>query len=400
MSKKKIVVIGGGAAGFFGAINAANFNPDAEIIILEKSSTLLGKVKVSGGGRCNVTHSCFDVNKLLNYYPRGKEFLFDVFSLFNPKNTIEWFQERGVKLKTESDGRMFPVTDNSQTIIDCFVQEAQSKNIQILTNHSLVNLEKENEVWKITSNEKTFYADRILVAPGSTMQVWKIFQALGHTLIEPVPSLFTFNIKDPRLDGLPGLSMDPVKTKIIDSEFSSEGPILITHWGLSGPAVLKLSSYGARYLAERNYSFVLEVNWVNLDHKTVVTELKKLRDAEAKKLIGSQNYFNVPKRLWKSICDYLALSDLKWASAGNAQLEKLATELCAAQFEVNGKSTFKDEFVTAGGIDLNEVSAESMESKLLPGIYFAGEFLNIDALTGGFNFQAAWSGSWLAAKNM
>lgn len=397
---KKILVVGGGAAGFFGAINASIFHPEAEITLLEKSNTLLGKVKVSGGGRCNVTHACFAPDELVKYYPRGKEFLLEVFKKFNPTNTLQWFKERGVNIQAEADGRMFPVSNSSQTIIDCFMSEAKNRHINIITNQSLLSLARENEFWKVETQDQKYLAHSVLITPGSSSLLWDLFKALGHHIIEPVPSLFTFNTKDPRLEDLPGLSMEKVETKITTGNHETTGPVLITHWGLSGPGILKLSAFAARDLSEINYHFPLQINWLGASYKEVLTELKRLRDADAKKLIGSQSYFNMPKRLWKSLTDFLNISDLKWASAGNTHLEKLATELCTATYQIEGKSTFKEEFVTAGGIDLDEVNPETMESKLLPGIFFAGEFLNIDAVTGGFNFQAAWSCSWLAAKSM
>lgn len=400
MSQQCIVVIGGGAGGFFGAINAAAFHPDADIILLEKNNKLLSKVKISGGGRCNVTHHCFDDEKLLQYYPRGKDFLLPVFNQFGPKSTVGWFAERGVKIKTEADGRMFPESNSSQTIIDCFLEAADRAGIKIHTQTGVEEVQRFGEQWKIITNEKTYVADKLLIAPGSTPQLWKLFERLGHHIIPPVPSLFTFNIKDPRIDGLMGVAAESAGVKISGTEFKSEGPLLITHWGMSGPAILRLSSFAAVELAAKNYQFEITVNWIGKTEKEALAELKKLRDEEAKKLIGAQGYFGLPKRLWKSLTAYLVIDDLKWASSGNKQLEALAKELTGGIYSVNGKSTFKDEFVTAGGIDLSEVKAETMESKLLPGIFFSGEFLNIDAVTGGFNFQAAWSTAYVAAKNM
>lgn len=398
--KKKIIVIGGGAAGFFGAINAAAFHPDAEILILEKGTQLLGKVKVSGGGRCNVTHACFNPNELVRFYPRGEKELLGPFHQFMTGDTVEWFSERGVELKTESDNRMFPQSNSSQTIIDCFLSEARKSGIQIRTQCGIHSLSRENGHWVVTTENDTITADKILLTTGSSMQVWELLRKLGHAIIDPVPSLFTFKCKDPRIAALPGISVPHAIVRIVGSTIETEGPLLITHWGFSGPAILRSSAWGANWLAEKNYSCTFVISWNGQTQKETLAELRALRDNEGKKICSASPLYEIPQRLWKTICDYCSITDIKWASLSNKQIEFLAKEISAAEFQLEGKSTFKDEFVTAGGIDLAEVNMKTMESKLFPGLFFAGEILNIDAITGGFNFQAAWTTSFIAAKNL
>lgn len=392
---KKIVVVGGGAAGFFAALACAEKNPDYQIIILEKSQKLLSKVKVSGGGRCNVTHACFDVRELVKFYPRGEKQLLGPFSRFNPQNTIEWFSARGVKLKAESDGRMFPVTDSSQTIIDCFLEEANRKYIQIKLGAGVESLKKENNQWLVTTKSETITCDSIIITAGSSEQVWRMLKSLALTLVEPVPSLFTFNIKDERLNELPGIAVKNASATIYGNpKLKTTGPILITHWGLSGPAILKLSAWGARQLAALNYRFQLNVNWTGIETKeNVLSLLQQLKQTKAKQQISNHPLFDIPVRLWKALVN---AEGLNYADLSKAKLDEIASSLTVCSFDVNGKSTFKEEFVTAGGVDLNEIDFKTMQSKKHSGLFFAGEVLDIDAITGGFNFQAAWSTGYIA----
>lgn len=392
-----LVVIGGGAAGFFGAINAAEKHPGLQVVLLEKGKQLLGKVKVSGGGRCNVTHACFEPEELIRYYPRGGQELLGPFHRFMTYDTIAWFESRGVTLKTEADNRMFPESNVSQTIIDCFLKEAQKHGVKIYTECGLRQFERENDHWKVQTEHETFLTKKILFACGSSPQIWELFKSKGHHIETPVPSLFTFNISDARIQGLPGLSVPYVTVSIKDSSLEADGPLLITHWGLSGPGILRLSAFGARYLGDCDYRFVLCINFSGLPFKETLAALKLLRDAEGKKLCGSTPQYQLPSRWWKSITDHLGITEIKWASLSNLQLEALSKELSVAEFEVTGKSTFKDEFVTCGGIRLAEVNMKTMQSRILPDVYFAGEMLDIDAITGGFNFQAAWTTSFIAS---
>ncbi len=397
----KYAFIGGGAAGFFGALRAAALSaPGTKVLILEKSQTLLGKVRVSGGGRCNVTHACFDPQELTAFYPRGGRELLGAFHRFMTSDTIAWFEERGVPLNTEADGRMFPQSNTSQTIVDCFLQEARKLNVEIKTGCGVQSLVPFEGGWQLQTTAGPVTAEKVLIASGSSGQVWDMLSALGHTLAPPVPSLFTFNLKDPRLTGLQGLSVPQARAAVPGTSLAEEGPLLVTHWGLSGPCILRLSAWGARALHEKNYRFDLRINWVDRDPAEVLETLRNLRDSEGRKLIGATPFFGLPARLWKSFCAHCGITDLKWASASNRQLEALCTELSNGAYAVNGKSTFKEEFVTCGGIKLAEIYPTSFESRLHPGLYFAGEALDIDAITGGFNFQAAWTTSWIASSDM
>lgn len=399
MKKYDLIVIGGGAAGFFGAINAAEKNPGKKILILEKGTQLLGKVKVSGGGRCNVTHACFEPKELVKFYPRGEQELLGPFHKFMTGDTIAWFEQRGIELKVEDDNRMFPKSNSSQTIIDCFISEAKKYGVEIQSQCGLTDLRNENGLWHVETELETFVAEKVLMTAGSSAQIWGILAKLGHSIVEPVPSLFTFNIKDPRISSLPGLSVPSAIVTLAGLDVETEGPLLITHWGMSGPAILRASAWGARKLAEVNYNCTVQINWTGKGYKDVLSELKKMRDTEGKKLCGSTPLLGLPTRLWKSFTDHCAITDIKWASLSNKQIEDLCKELAKGEYQVNGKSTFKDEFVTCGGVDLAEINMKTMESKLLPGLFFAGEVINIDAITGGFNFQAAWTTSWIAAQH-
>jgi len=395
-----VIVIGGGAAGFFTAINIAENNSKLKIAILERGKEVLSKVRVSGGGRCNVTHACFIPNDLVKFYPRGEKELKGPFHQFCSGDTIEWFERHGVELKIEDDGRMFPVTDSSQTIIDCFQQAVKKLGIDVLTGQSVQSLFRGEDYWKVETTRDTYKASKIVMATGSNPKMWEMMEVLGHSIVPPVPSLFTFNIKDPRIKDLMGVSaLATVKVK--GSRLQASGPLLITHWGMSGPGILRLSAWGARELFAKNYQFVLQVNWLNdLDFEETAEQLRELKIEHAKKIITKKSPFDFPNRLWESLVLASGISaETKWADLSRKQLDNLTEQLVNGQYHVNGKSTFKEEFVTAGGVDLKEINFKTMESKILPDLYFAGEILDIDAITGGFNFQNAWTGGFLVAKN-
>lgn len=394
-----VIIIGGGAAGFFAAINIAELNPSLKVVILERGSEVLTKVKVSGGGRCNVTHAEFIPQELTQYYPRGEKELLGPFHKFMTGDTIEWFEKRGVALKIEDDGRMFPETNTSQTIIDCFLKEVKDNKIDLLRNHPVKNIAHENEVWKITTNTSQFSSDKLLVATGSNSKVWKLIENLGHHIESPVPSLFTFNIKDKRIKDIPGVVAQDVEIKVVGSKLISEGPLLITHVGMSAPAILKLSAFGALEFAKCNYKFSIVVNFIKQDFESCFEYLKEIKHGLSKKIVCNAAQFGVPKRLWQQLVFAANINkELRWADLNRSQLEALASQLTKAVFNVDGKSTFKEEFVTAGGIDLKEVNFKNFESKYHENLYFAGEILNIDAVTGGFNFQNAWTGAFIAAQ--
>lgn len=399
ISNYDILIIGGGAAGFFTAINIAENNPKLKVAILERGKEVLTKVKISGGGRCNVTHACFVPNELVKFYPRGEKELKGPFHQFCSGDTIEWFEKHGVELKIEEDGRMFPISDSSQTIIDCFVSATRKLGIEVLTGQSVQSIFKGDGYWKVETQQQSYKCRALVMATGSNPKIWDMMETLGHSVVEPVPSLFTFNIKDARIKDLMGVSAF-ASVKVKDSKLKASGPLLITHWGMSGPGILRLSAWGARELAAKNYHFTLQVNWLNeVDFESALENLKELKEENAKKLILKFCPFDFPKRLWESLLTASAITaETKWADVSKKQLSELAQQLTNGQFQVNGKSTFKEEFVTAGGIDLKEVNFKTMESKLHQNLYFAGEILNIDAITGGFNFQNAWTGGFLAAK--
>jgi len=400
MQKKyDVIIVGGGAAGFFTAINIAQQRTDLKIAILERGKDVLQKVKVSGGGRCNVTHACFDPKELTQYYPRGEKELLGPFHQFCCGDTFEWFDQLGIELKIEEDGRVFPITDSSQTIIDCFLSEVNKHNIELLTNQTLVNFEKENAKWLVSTKSETFIANKLVVAAGSSPKLWKLLKAKGHSIINPVPSLFTFNIKDSRLEDIPGVVAQDVEVKVLDTNLESNGPLLITHWGLSAPSILKLSAWGARTLADKNYKFDISVNFIGLQTEDCLNQLKELKQELAKNLVVKYNQFEVPKRLWRKLVEATDITETtRWADLTKIQLENLSSQLTNAVFKVDGKSTFKEEFVTAGGIDLKEINFKRFESRIHENLFFAGEVLNIDAVTGGFNFQNAWTGGYLVAK--
>lgn len=394
-----LIIVGAGAAGFFTAINIVEKNPKLKVAILERGTDVLQKVRISGGGRCNVTHACFEPNELVKFYPRGEKELRGPFHQFCSGDTIEWFSNHGVELKIEDDGRMFPISNSSQTIIDCFLNATQKLGIAVLTNQSVQSIFKKDNFWKIETQNERYICEKLILATGSNPKIWEMLNTFGHAIVNPVPSLFTFNIKDSRIAALPGVATT-VSVKVKDTKLSSTGPLLITHWGMSGPAILKLSAWGARILHEKNYQFTVFINWLNdVDAEDAEKILKDLKQENAKKTVTKKSPFEFPNRLWESLVLASNIeSETKWADLSKMQLQNLAQQLTNASFQVNGKSTFKEEFVTAGGIDLKEINFKTMESKLHKNLYFAGEIVNIDALTGGFNFQNAWTSGFIVAS--
>lgn len=394
-----VIIVGGGASGFFTAINLAEQRPDLRIAILERSNEVLSKVKISGGGRCNVTHACFVPNVLAKYYPRGERELKGPFHTFCTGDVMQWFEDRGVALKIEDDGRIFPESDSSQTIIDCFLEEATQLQIKIIKQTIVQKIEKSENGWMIATSKDTFSCQQLVMATGSNIKVWDLLKTVGHSIVNPVPSLFTFNIKDERINDLMGVSAEMVSVKVKDTQLKATGPLLITHWGMSGPAILRLSAWGARELFDKNYQFQLVINWTN-DYvfDEVLEELMQQKQQHPKKTIFKHPHYQLTHRLWQQLVKAAGISESTiWADVPKKQLVKLAEQLTQGIFDVNGKSTFKDEFVTAGGIDLKEVNFKTMQSKLHDNLYFTGEVLNIDAITGGFNFQNAWTTGFLAA---
>ncbi len=396
-----LIVVGGGAAGFFAAITAAESRPGLRVLILEKTAHVLGKVKISGGGRCNVTHDCADPRELANNYPRGSKSLIGPLHRWGAADTVAWFEQRGVNLKTEKDGRMFPVTDDSQTIINCLTTAAENAGVAIRTStavESITHDETKNSFHLVTGQGEELPASSVLLATGGTRLAAgaRLAQSLGHKLIADVPSLFAFNIDDPRIDDLPGVSVPDSEVTVEGMKLTANGPLLITHHGLSGPGILKLSAWGARELHASNYRFTITVNWIPGQDAAAI--LTSTRQTWGKRQVRSQAPFdNIPKRLWQRLCDAAEVSaDCIWSQLGKETTQKLTTELTRGRYQVSSKSTNKDEFVTCGGVSLKDVNLKTMESKLLPGLYFAGEVLDIDGITGGFNFQNAWTGGRLA----
>lgn len=395
-----VIVVGGGAAGFFTAINIAENNPDLRIAILERGKEVLGKVKISGGGRCNVTHACFVPNVLTKFYPRGERELRGPFHTFCTGDVIEWFENNGVELKTEEDGRMFPVTDSSQTIIDCFLDLAKENQIKVNTSCSVQAISQSNDNWILETTQGALTCENLVMATGSNPKIWEMLTEKGHQIVTPVPSLFTFNIKDTRIKDLMGISVPNVTLKVKESKLKSNGPLLITHWGMSGPAILRLSAWGARELFDKNYQFTLQVNFLHEEvFDDVLVQLNELKLEHAKKTVVKKSPFDLTTRLWEQLVLASEISaEVKWADLTKKQLVNLTNQLTNAEFKVNGKSTFKDEFVTAGGIDLKEIDFKTMQSKLFKNLYFTGEIMNVDAITGGFNFQNAWTSGFIAAQ--
>jgi len=402
---KQLIIIGGGAAGFFCAVNAARLDPSLKVTIIEKSNKLLSKVKVSGGGRCNVTHACFDIAEMSKRYPRGQHFVKKAFHQFFTTDTINWFEERGVKLKSEDDGRMFPISDSSQTIIECLLKEANKYGVKILMNKEVKSLSMVNGQWLIKLSDSQFLSsDYVCIASGgypkSSMFDW--LKELGHTIEEPVPSLFTFNLPKHPITKLMGVSVEKAKVKIIGTKLEEEGPLLITHWGLSGPVVLRLSAWGARELKERNWEFGISVNWLpEFNEQSLREKFQGLRNTNASQKINNKNSFGLPSRLWEFFAEQSGIKDeWRWADLPSTEQNKFIKNLSSYECQVKGKTTFKEEFVTAGGIKLNEVDANRMMSKKVTNIFFAGEVLDVDGITGGFNFQHAWTSGFVAAKSI
>ncbi|WP_439151364.1 NAD(P)/FAD-dependent oxidoreductase [Winogradskyella sp.] len=399
--QKDIIIIGGGAAGFFAAINIAENHSELSVGILERGKEGLQKVKISGGGRCNVTHAEFIPSELVHNYPRGEKELLGPFHTFMTGDTIAWFEERGVELKIEDDGRMFPVTNSSQTIIDCFLNEAKKHNVDVLYNHSVKAISRSENNFSIVTSQGDIECQKLVVATGSNPKIWNLLKSLGHTIVQPVPSLFTFDIKDKRIKDIPGVVAKDAEVKVVGTNLISEGPLLITHVGMSAPAILKLSAFGAIKLNELDYNFKIEVNFIRQEYDGCLENLKKHKLILAKKLVINSAQFNLPKRLWKQL---VLASDIneteRWADINKQQLEALTLQLTKAVFHVTGKSTFKEEFVTAGGVDLKEVNFKTYESKRIPNLYFAGEVINVDAVTGGFNFQNAWTGAYIVSQSI
>ena len=403
MSKKRLVVIGGGAAGFFCAINAAQMNPALEVIIVEKTSKLLSKVRISGGGRCNVTHHCFSMAEMIKKYPRGNQFLKRAFHHFFTTDTIRWFEERGVQLKTEADGRMFPTTDSSETIVNCLMKEVNKNGVQILLNREVAALSMLNDEWSIGFKDgEKIMTDFVCIASGgypkSLQFEW--LKKSGHTIETPVPSLFTFNMPGNNVTSLMGIVAENASVKIAGSKLQEQGPLLITHWGMSGPCILKLSAWGARELAVKNYQFSILVNWLPaFNEQTLKDKFQQVRFDQAAQKIVNRNAFGLPQRLWQYLLQQSGVNEnLRWADLPAKEQNKLIKNICAQEFAVSGKTTFKEEFVTAGGVALEEVDYNTMQSKIVPNLFFAGEVLNIDGVTGGFNFQSAWTTGFIAAK--
>jgi len=393
-----VIIIGGGAAGFFTAINLAEKNRSLKIAILERGKEVLSKVRISGGGRCNVTHACFDADELTGYYPRGGKELRGPFHTFAAADTVTWFQQHGVLIKKEQDGRMFPHANTSQAVIDCFLRLQKTLGINLFTGENVLSIQRRNDNWKLSTQQNEFTARSVCIATGGSPAMWKLLQQLGHTIIPAVPSLFTFNCKDERIAKLPGVATN-ASISIQETKLRASGPLLITHWGMSGPAILKLSAWGARILHEKAYTATLVVNWLHLgDTESTLEKLRSIKKQWAQKTVEAKSPFPIPNRLWESLVQAALVSkQTRWADLSKMQLHQLAQQLCRAHFNIRGKSTFKEEFVTAGGIDLKEIDFKTMRSKILPDVYFAGEMLNIDAITGGFNFQNAWTGGYIVA---
>lgn len=399
----KVAVIGGGAAGFFSAISVKYHHPDAQVTIYEKSDKLLSKVRISGGGRCNVTHHCFKISELVKFYPRGEKPLKKAFGIFSPTDTINWFKERGVELKTESDGRMFPVTDSSQTIIDCLMKEVTNTGIGIKTRSTIKSLKPLEDGFLLCfKGGETKQADKVVIATGGSPRTegFNWLRELGHEIEEPVPSLFTFNMPNEPIKELMGVVADPVSVKVMGSKLKSAGPLLITHWGMSGPAILKLSSFGARDLSKMNYEFKALINWTGeLTEQEIRDVLKKVVDEHGKKRIRNVNSFELAGRLWEFLVQKLEIGEaMIWDNMGKKNINRLVHILMNDEYSVQGKTTFKEEFVTCGGISLPDVDIKTMQSRKVSNLYFAGEVLDIDGVTGGFNFQAAWTTGFIAGK--
>ncbi|MFB5649426.1 NAD(P)/FAD-dependent oxidoreductase [Leptospira wolffii] len=400
----RLAVIGGGAAGFFGAVQTRLLSQEkVEVILLEKSPNILSKVKISGGGRCNVTHSCFDPEELSKRYPRGEKELRRAFEVFQPKDTVSFFESRGVKLKAESDGRMFPITDDSQTIIDCLLSEAKRLGVKIRTKVSVSGVYENEDTsrrrFRVQTEDSEEDYDFVLFASGSSRKAWNWLESMGHTILSPVPSLFTFEIENPLLEGLQGLSVSNAEATLQDFKLRQKGPVLITHWGLSGPAILKLSAWAARELFDCDYKTKLLIDWIpEVSRQEIRDKFASIKKEHPAKRPGTRSEFDLPGRLWERIWDLVVGSEKRWSEVSSKELHDVEEFLKRSTLNIRGKGAFKEEFVTCGGVRRKDVDFTKMESKILPGIYFAGEVLDIDGITGGFNFQNAWTTSFIAAR--
>lgn len=398
----KVLIIGGGAAGFFAAINIAEKNPDHEVTLLEKTNKVLQKVKVSGGGRCNVTNARTKPSELVNFYPRGHKKLHSVLKQFSTNDMVSWLNQRGVQTKTEEDLRMFPASNDSQTIVDCFLNQAKKHKVKVRNNTGISGIITHGDKWLVESRDEKLEADKVIICTGSSPSMWKLLSSVGLEVTEIVPSLFTFNIKDERIKDLQGISFNEVTVKVTGTKLTETGPLLITHWGLSGPAVLKLSSWGAYVLNDKNYKFSILINYLgNTTVDVARSQLLNYKQTNPKRKIINYPLFELSKRFWERIITYCSITtETNYGDLSKKQMNKLLEELCQGLYQVEGKSTFKEEFVSAGGVKLSEVNLETFESKRFPGLYLAGEVLDIDALTGGFNFQACWSAGWIISENI
>jgi predicted Rossmann fold flavoprotein len=401
-----VAIIGGGAAGFFAAIHAAKLLPDRKILLIEKANKLLMKVKISGGGRCNVTHACFNVNDMSKNYPRGEKLMKKLLPRFMTTDTIQWFESRGVSIKAEADGRMFPVSDDSQTIIDALLQEAHRNGVRIENRCEVTSIEPiENQGFKLhlKNTAQPVVCRKLIVASGGSPKEsgMEWLRALGHRTEPPVPSLFTFNMPEESITELQGISVPHVLVKIIDTKLSYEGPLLITHWGMSGPAILKLSAWGARWIAEKNYQFAIIVRWAaDREEEQLRAQLTQYQQEHRQRLIGNRNPLHLPARLWEYLLTKIGIpTDKKWQDIGKTDINRLINILRNDTYQVSGKTTYKEEFVTCGGISLEDIDWADMQSKKVPNLYFAGEILDIDGITGGFNFQAAWTTGYIAGTS-
>ena len=398
----KVAIVGGGAAGFFAAFSVKEHHPESQVIIFEKSDKLLSKVKISGGGRCNVTHACFHVSQLSKFYPRGAKQLKKAFSIFQPKDTVEWFRARGIDIKTESDGRMFPVTDDSQTIIDCFLHEALTKNIQIIKQSRVSELHPDKSGFTLVINDLKEHFDKVIIASGGSPKAcgFEWLKNIGHSIISPIPSLFTFNMPKEPVKDLMGMVVENATARIQGTKLAYTGPVLITHWGMSGPAILKLSAWGARLLYDHNYKFNVQINWLSVKSENEVHDMiNSQMDRIRKKKIANANPFGLPNRMWSFLLEKVQInSDYPWMELSKKNRNKLVNVLLNDVYAVSGKTTFKEEFVTCGGVSLSNVDITTMQSLVCKDLYFAGEVLDIDGITGGFNFQSAWTTAFIAGK--
>lgn len=401
----KVAIVGGGAAGFFAAIHVKLFHPNAEVVILEKSKKVLSKVKISGGGRCNVTNACSAIPELIKAYPRGGKQLRKLFQIFNTSHTRTWFEERGVPLVVQEDGHIFPQSQDSQTIIDCFLQACRKHEIEIQTTAKVDKIvPNEDSSIGLLVNDALQNFDKVIVTTGGSPKISGLqwLADLGHQIEPPVPSLFTFNMPRESITELMGVVVENTVTKIEGEKLTAEGPLLVTHWGMSGPAIIVLSAFGARVLAEKNYDFAVLVNWVHAtNHDEVLHEVRESMQRNSAKIIRNNNVFQLPNRLWEYLLQKAGIpSEKKCAELAKKEIQRLVNLLVNDRYEVQGKTTFKEEFVTCGGVSLSNVNMKTMESKVVPNLYFAGEVLDIDAITGGYNFQAAWTTGYVAGKLM